>query len=208
MTARDGDPADYWNSPDGTSFRIRPIRPDDEAAMVGFHGELTDATVYGRYFELLGLSTRTAHERLARVCRPDEREAVLVVEHEASDGERRIVAVGRLSRESERPAAEFAIVVGDRWQRRGLGSELLRRLVAIGRETGVEVIWADMLAANTGMRRTAERTGFTIVDELGSPTVSAELRVARHEPTQSGPSRSGPSGSGPTRSGPDHPRRR
>lgn len=165
-----------WTAPDGTAFLIRPIRPEDEPAMVAFHTELTEATVYSRYFELLGLSERTAHERLTRVCFNDyDREIALVAEHEMPDGTRRIAAVGRLSREHAVPSAEFALLVGDEWQRRGLGSELLRRLVAIGRDEGLRRIWAEMLPTNVGMRHTARDAGFSVTETFGSSTVRAEL---------------------------------
>ncbi len=167
-----------WTAADGTEFLIRPIRPEDEPAMVQFHAELTEATVYSRYFELLGLSERTAHERLTRVCFNDyDREIALVVEHVEPDGAARIVAVGRLSKSHAGPSAEFAILVGDGWQRRGLGAELLRRLVDVARHEGVERIWAEMLPTNGGMRRTARAAGFTVTEEFGSPTVRAELRL-------------------------------
>jgi acetyltransferase len=167
-----------WTADDGTELLIRPIRPEDEPAMVQFHAELTEATVYSRYFELLGLSERTAHERLTRVCFNDyDREIALVAEHTALDGDRHIVAVGRLSKDHAGPSAEFAILVGDPWQRRGLGTELLRRLVAIGRDEGVERIWAEMLPTNGGMRHTAKAVGFTITEEFGAPTVHADLRL-------------------------------
>jgi acetyltransferase len=168
-----------WTAPDGTEFLIRPIRPEDEPAMVRFHAELTEATVYSRYFELLGLSERTAHERLTRVCFNDyDREIALVAEHDEPDGSRRIAAVGRLSKEHAVPSAEFSLLVGDAWQRRGLGSELLRRLVAIGRDEGVRRIWAEMLPTNSGMRHTAKDAGFTVTEEFGAPTVRAELLLA------------------------------
>ncbi|HEU4671727.1 MAG TPA: GNAT family N-acetyltransferase, partial [Candidatus Limnocylindrales bacterium] len=83
------------------------------------------------------------------------------------DGGPRIAAIARLSKAHARPTAEFAILVADRWQRRGLGAELLRRLVGIARDEGLERIGADMLASNAGMRRTAESVGFTIVDDGG-----------------------------------------
>jgi acetyltransferase len=167
-----------YTSRDGTEFVIRPIRPEDEPAMVRFHAELTEATVYSRYFELLGLSERTAHERLTRVCFNDyDREIALVAEHGEADGSRRIAAVGRLSKEHAVPEAEFSLLVGDRWQRQGLGTELLRRLVEVARAEGVERVWADMLAGNSGMRRTARAAGFTITEELGDPTVRAELHL-------------------------------
>jgi acetyltransferase len=167
-----------YTGTDGTEFLIRPIRPEDEPLMVQFHAELTEATVYARYFGLLGLSQRTAHERLTRVCFNDyDREIALVTEHVDADGTPRIAAVGRLSKAHAGPEAEFAILVGDRWQRKGLGAELLRRLVEVGRAEGVERIWADMLPGNMGMRRTAQAAGFTITEEMGDPTVRAEMRL-------------------------------
>jgi acetyltransferase len=167
-----------WTAPDGRELLIRPIRPEDEPLMVRFHAALTEETVYARYFEHLGLSERTAHERLTRVCFNDyDREIALVAEEADPDGERQIVAIARLSKAHALPTAEFAVLVDDRWQRRGLGRELLRRLVRIGRDEGLERICADMLASNVGMRRTAESVGFTIVEQPGAPTVSAELQL-------------------------------
>jgi acetyltransferase len=167
-----------WTARDGSHFLIRPIRPEDEPLLVKFHKDLTEETVYSRYFEHLGLSARTAHERLTRVAFNDyDREMALVAEETDARGERRIVAVGRLSKAHAVPEGEFAILVGDPWQGRGLGAELLRRLVEIGRDEGLELIWADMLASNYGMRRTAQSVGFTLVDEPGETTTRAELRL-------------------------------
>jgi len=168
-----------WAARDGAHFTIRPIRPEDEPLLVRFHEQLTADTVYSRYFEHLGLSARTAHERLTRVCFNDyDREIALVAESVDKAGGRSIAAVGRLSKEHALPEAEFSLLVGDPWQGRGLGSELLRRLVQIGRDEGLELIWADMLASNNGMRRTAQAVGFTLNDRPGDPTTRAELRLA------------------------------
>jgi len=167
-----------YTARDGSTFLIRPIRPEDEPMLVKFHAELTEETVYSRYFEHLGLSARTAHERLTRVCFNDyDRELALVAEETDADGGRRIVAVGRLSKAHAVPEGEFAILVGDPWQGKGLGSELLRRLVQIGRDEGLELIWADMLASNYGMRRTAQSVGFKLIDEPGETTTRAELHL-------------------------------
>ncbi len=166
-----------WTAADGRELLIRPIRPEDEPLLAELHAELTEETVYSRYFEHLGLSDRTAHDRLTRVCFNDyDREIALVAEEDNPAG-RHIVAVGRLSKAHARPEAEFAVLVADRWQRRGLGAELLRRLVRIGRDEGLEQISAEMLASNAGMRRTAESAGFTITERPGEPIVTAELRL-------------------------------
>ena len=94
-----------------------------------------------------------------------------------SDGTRRIVAVGRLSRDHAASGAEFSLLVSDPWQGRGLGTELLRRLVEVGRAEGVDRIWAEMLPTNVGMRRTASAAGFTVTETFGDPSVRAELRL-------------------------------
>jgi len=51
----------------GARVVVRPIRPDDEAMMVHFHEGLSDRSVYQRYFHMMTLARRTAHERLTRV---------------------------------------------------------------------------------------------------------------------------------------------
>jgi acetyltransferase len=171
-----------WTAADGSPLLIRPIRPEDEPLLVRFHAELTEETVYARYFQHLGLSQRTAHERLTRVCFNDyDREIALVAEEADRAGTeavgRRIVGIGRLSKDHARPSAEFSLLVSDRWQGRGLGSELLRRLVQIGRDEGLQLIWAEILAGNEGMRRTARRVGFRLIDDPDEPTVRAELQL-------------------------------
>jgi acetyltransferase len=94
-------------------------------------------------------------------------------------GAPRIVAVGRLSKAHGRNEAEFAILVADAWQRQGLGTELLRRLVRIGRDEGLDLIYAEMLGSNAGMRRASEAAGFRIGTVPGDQGVlRAELDLA------------------------------
>jgi len=75
-------------------------------------------------------------------------------------GEREIVAVGRLSRLHWREEAEFALLVSDRLQKHGLGSELLRRLVAIGQREKLQRIVGYVSAENADMLRVARAAGF------------------------------------------------
>jgi len=167
-----------WTAPGGARLTIRPIRPEDEPLMVRFHESLSDETVYARYFRHLKLTQRTAHERLTRICFIDyDREMALVAEGRGpAGGHSEIVGVGRLSKSRGLPEAEFAILIADRWQQHGLGSELLARLVDVGRAEGLERIWAEMLAGNAGMRRASERVGFRIHAVPDDPSVvRAEL---------------------------------
>jgi acetyltransferase len=92
-------------------------------------------------------------------------------------GQKQIIAVARLQGLGQ-PEAEFSIVVTDDYQNMGLGTELLRRLIDIGRKEGVKAIIADILAENTAMQRVAERLGFRVQREIGEPVVSARLELA------------------------------
>lgn len=150
-----------WQERDDLTLRIRPIRPEDEPLMAAFHATLSERTVYLRYLQALPLSKRTAHERLARICFVDyDREMVLVAERQDTAGQREIVGVGRLSRKHARDEAEFALLVTDHFQGRGLGTELLRRLIAIGRAEGLARIVGYIAAVNEPMLRLARKAGF------------------------------------------------
>jgi acetyltransferase len=153
-----------WIASDGTTFVIRPIRPEDEPLIVKFHEKLSEQTVYRRYFEHLHLSDRVRHERLTRICFNDyDREIALVAEHEApTTGERQIVGVARLSKSHTANDAEFAVLVADEYQRRGIGTELLRRLVTIGRDEKLHHITGEILRDNYGMLRASRNVGFEI----------------------------------------------
>ena len=154
----------------GEALTLRPIRPEDEPLMVKFHGTLSERSVYMRYLHPLQLTQRVAHERLSRICFIDyAREMALVAERTVahSDGgapdDREILGVGRLSRTGPSNAeAEFAILVADNFQGQGLGSELLRRLVAIGREEGIGRIIGYISTENDAMQNIARKLGFTV----------------------------------------------
>jgi len=157
-------PSPWWTMKGGTQVVIRPISPDDEPLMVRFHSVLSDRTVYLRYFCSLSLTARTAHKRLVRICFADpERETVLVaIQRDEASGEQSIVAVGRLNKLLPKNEAEVAILVSDEYQGRGLGTELLRRLIQVAREQKLNRIVAEMLRDNTIMQAVLKTCGFRL----------------------------------------------
>jgi len=165
-----------WRLSDGTDVLIRPIRPEDEPQIAELHRKLSERSVRLRYFQSLHLDQRTTHERLIRVCFNDyDRELALIVELGSGQPGSQILAVGRLSKVPGRRTAEFALVIDDEWQRRGLGSELLGRLVQIGKDEKVSAITADILPENLAMQRICERRGFQLEHRTGDGVVSAVL---------------------------------
>jgi acetyltransferase len=149
---------------DGTQVTIRPIRPEDEPLMVKFHGTLSDRTVYLRYFCSLSLAQRTAHERLVRICfSDDEREIVLVAEHRhPQTGEVRILGVGRLNKLQADKQGEVAVLISDQCQHRGLGTELLSRLIKIAKDENLSRIMAEVLRDNLAIQTIFKRLGFRL----------------------------------------------
>jgi acetyltransferase len=153
-----------WTMKDGTEINIRPIRPEDEPLMVKFHGTLSDRTVYLRYFRSLSLDRRTAHERLLRICHGEnEREMVLVAEgHDPQTGQSYILGVGRLNKLVRNGEAEIAVLISDEYQRRGIGTELLRRLVQVARDQNLNRIVAEILRDNLAIQIVFKKLGFRL----------------------------------------------
>ena len=168
-----------WLTRDNIVITIRPIRPEDEHRMVNFHERLSERTVYHRYFHHMKLEQRVAHDRLARICFVDyDRQIVLVAERTIpSTGEQEIVAVARLVRLLNPREAEFAVVVADDFQNRGLGGELVRTLVQIGREEKIETIRAEVLAENVNMISVCRALGFELTLRPEEATMDAELAL-------------------------------
>jgi acetyltransferase len=168
-----------WTMQDGTQVCIRPIRPEDEPLFVKFHETLSDRSVYLRYFSSLSLIRRVAHERLLRICFGDyDREMVLVAEHtDPVTGEHRLMGVGRMNKLHTRNEAEVAALVSDRYQRRGLGYELLRRIVQVARDEKIALVSAEMLPDNIAMRAVFKRLGFDIRMDEDLTSLRATLEL-------------------------------
>jgi acetyltransferase len=147
----------------GVEVTIRPIRPEDEPLMVEFHRTLSDRSVHFRYLGSLSLQERILHQRLRRVCFIDyDREIALVADLKKADGNRQILGVGRLIKEHGTDEAEFAILISDPWQGKGLGTELLTLLVQIGRKERLRRIIGHIATDNITMKRVSEEVGFDL----------------------------------------------
>jgi len=152
-----------WKLKDGKAVTIRPIRPEDEPAMVGFHQTLSERSVYLRYFAALKLQQRVAHTRLLRICFNDyDREIALVAERALGKGKYEILGVARMSRIHGTSSAEFAVLVTDKYQNKGLGTELTRRLIYIAKNEELTHLVAYTLLENHDMQNMCKKLGFQV----------------------------------------------
>ena len=166
-----------WRFDDGTDVAIRPIRPDDEPAMVRFHAAVSERSVYLRYFHMLSLDSRVSHERLKRICYIDyDRDMVLVVERANPETRKpEILAVGRLNKTSDATEAEVAVLISDEFQGHGLGTELVRNLIDIARAEKLQRVTADILPENDHMLHVCRLLGFHLRHSIEEHVVKAEL---------------------------------
>jgi acetyltransferase len=147
--------------------------------LVKFHQTLSEETVYNRYFSMLKLSQRIAHERLQRICFIDyDREIALVAEHKTdSQTCPEIVGVGRLNKLRVGTDAEFALVISDAWHRLGLGVEMLKRLVGVGKKEGIRRIIGHILSENHAMQNVCRKAGFQVEHDAEGHDFLAEYEL-------------------------------
>lgn len=164
-----------WNLKDGRRVTFRPIGPEDEPLIVQFHRTLSEESVYLRYFHLMKLTQRTAHERLTRICFIDyDRQIALVADHhDPETGHQEILGVGRLSKLHGSNDAEFAMIVTDSAQHLGLGTELLQRLIHIAQQESIDRITAEILLENQAMQHICRKVGFELT-AIGDGLIRAE----------------------------------
>ncbi|MGP0073145.1 MAG: bifunctional acetate--CoA ligase family protein/GNAT family N-acetyltransferase [Bryobacteraceae bacterium] len=168
-----------WKFPDGSEVLIRPIRPEDEPLVARFHEQLSERSVYLRYFHLIDLDRRVSHDRLIRTCFNDyDRDIALVADrHDKNTGEHEILAVGRL-RKIDVTDAELAVLITDEYQGRGLGTELSRRLVEIARAEKLARVIAEILPENIHMQRVCRELGFRMEQLPDGDGIHAVYEIA------------------------------
>ena len=134
----------------GTAFEIRHIRSDDKELLTAGFRLLSDET---RQMRFLTAKPRLTKGDLRYLTEVDGRDHIALVAVEA-ERPTHIAGVGRFVRDRERPdTAEFAIVVGDAYQRQGLGRALGEALAAEAKVRGIKRFTALTLAENLGVQK-------------------------------------------------------
>jgi GNAT superfamily N-acetyltransferase len=142
---------------DGTTVLIRPI-----------HGE--DAEIERRFIELLSPAARRLRflgeiktpsaAMIDQFTHPDPAHDAAFVALIADGAEKREIGVARFSGRPDGLACECAVAVSDEWQGRGLATMLMRHLIGVARERGIECMYSIDTAGNDAMRDLAEHLGF------------------------------------------------
>ncbi len=151
---------------DGTSLHVRPIRPEDAAMERAFVAGLSDETRYYRFFYQLNELTPGM---LARFTQVDYDREMALVAVDRKGNTPAIVGVARYVMSPDRVSAEFAMVITDAWQRRGVARALMERLVACARARGIARIEGSVLRSNRSMLQFTNALGFEAHDNPEDP---------------------------------------
>ncbi|MCZ7528703.1 MAG: GNAT family N-acetyltransferase [Acidimicrobiia bacterium] len=177
---------------DGGTVRVRPIRPDDDDRLLRLYEQVSDETIYLRFFSPV---SRPTARRLDRLTEVDHVDHVVLVAELGDD----LVAVARYDRMARTDDAEVAFTVRDDQQGRGIGTIMLEHLAVIAREHGIGRFVATTLPRTAGCSTCSATPGSR--SRGRSPRASSRWRSRSRPPRR----RWRPSGSGST--GPRPPRR-
>jgi acetyltransferase len=147
-------------SKDGRKILLRPIKPEDEYLWLDMFKSFSQQSVRFRFFRLI---KEADHAMRVRYCNIDyDREIGIVAEIE-EEGQKRFLGVTRIILPpGEQDEAEFALIVTDKWQRRGLGSEFLDFTIEIAKKKGVKRLVGEVLKDNKPMINLCKEKNFDI----------------------------------------------
>lgn len=141
---------------DGTEVLIRPIRPEDEGIELAFIRGLSRDSGYNRLLS----ARKLTREEIWRLTRIDYEREMAFVAITGIGAASRLLGVARYVRDRVGGGAEFAVVVADAWQRKGVGTLLLQALQDHARAAGVARLHGITFATNQAMQYLGRKFGF------------------------------------------------
>ena len=160
--------SETWAAADGTVITIRPISAADLALEQEFVDGLSASTGYQRLMS----ARRPSLEELKRLTDINPERELALIATTPVQGRERQIGVARYVKESPAGDAEFAIVLSDDWQGRGLGTRLLVRLLGAAKSDGVRRLVGMTSSENSGMLALARKLGFRLATDPLSATIT------------------------------------
>ena len=142
---------------DGTKIVLRPIQPEDEPAWHQMLSHCSQRTIWQRFRYLF---KETTHEMATRFCFVDYDRTMAIVAEVGQAELRELIGVGRLVADADHRDAEYAVLVADEWQQRGLGSILTDYCLEICRTWGIDRVVAETTSDNARMQHLLTTRGF------------------------------------------------
>jgi len=164
---------------DGSQITMRPIKPEDATLLVEFFNALSQRTIFLRFFgELKELPPKW----VKHFTRINYARDVAMVAIEETESRERILGVCRIMREGETSKGEYAVVVADAWQGRGIGIMLSEYSISIARRLGTTSIWGIVSPENNKMILMARQLGFSVKMDAEAEVIDIEMALKKIRP--------------------------
>jgi acetyltransferase len=152
---------------------LRPLRPEDRDIEHAFVSGLSAETRHNR---LLGGARAITREYIESLVNVDYSRDMAIAATAMLDVEN-LIGVARYVLDKDNESAEFAIVVADSWQGRGIGTRLLAKLSDVARRRGLKRLYGDVLRTNRPMLELVRKLGFTLAQHEDATLARATLAL-------------------------------
>lgn len=143
----------------GIHIIIRPVKPEDAPLFTNLFTALSPTSIYHRFFGVLRVLQPTMLSRFTQI---DYDREIAFVAIDAESEMERMLGVARIIGDPDGKDGEIAVLIGDPWQGKGIGSSLMRQCLSIARQRGFNHIHGIVMKENIHMRALAKKLGFTI----------------------------------------------
>ncbi|KTD30469.1 MULTISPECIES: bifunctional acetate--CoA ligase family protein/GNAT family N-acetyltransferase [Legionella] len=158
----------HWQLADGTPITIRPIRPEDATSEQNFIRQLSQQT---KYFRFMGGLRELTPEMLKRTTQIDYDREMAMVAVIPNNAQEAIIGIAHYNVYPDFQTCEFALVIADQWQNKGIGSHLLSNLMAVAKSKNLRTVEGVIMSANLAMLALAKNLGFSMKAMKEDPTL-------------------------------------
>ncbi|WP_373280482.1 GNAT family N-acetyltransferase [Methylogaea oryzae] len=165
-----------WQLPDGTDVTIRPIRPEDADLEQEFVRGLSEEA---KFFRFLSALQELSPAMLARFTQIDYDREMALIAVTVQNGKELELGVCRYAINPDGETCEFALVVSDAWQGRGIGSRLMGGLIGAARARGLRLMEGEVLASNKNMLKLMDILGFNVTVSSDDPNIRRAAKMLK-----------------------------
>jgi acetyltransferase len=148
-----------WSLTEGQEIMLRPIKPEDEPLLGEMLRSLSEEALQERFFQRIKSIT---HEMLIRLCHIDYDRQIRIVAEIKEETVKKLIGFGGLMIESDFKKGEFAVMVHDQYQGKGLGYKLIDVLIGVAQEKGLEEFYGFVMSNNRRMLHLCRKLGLTV----------------------------------------------
>lgn len=157
-----------WTLPDKTPILIRPIRPEDAKLEQDFIKSLSEKTKYLRFMGHIDELSPTMLIRFTQIDYDREMALVAIVKENSKE---MIIGIARYTINPDMQTCEFALVIADAWQNKGLGHHLMLKLMDIAKTKHLTSMIGHVFASNHDMLILLQNLGFSIQQDTQEPSL-------------------------------------